>query len=472
MLEALFMSAALGLGQVPVADAPRSAATLLPPVEHVDLGHRQAIPTASVQDATLPKVPALTPAAPWYSNSSIIYVQEPMKIDGKNGDEPNGNGDEEEPGPWRAIQNPILGYKVTGFLYGTGNLNALDTGNRYNGPLTMSDQQGVYLNQLYLDFNRAMEDTFTIGGGLSMLYGNDYNASQSFGFELNNGRGLGPAGRFFGPLTQKWNNGQDYGIILPQLYSEFGTKKASLMVGHFWTPIGHCVVPAIGNFFNTQPYQYMHGQPFEHWGAMAKVNPNDNLSGYFGVVNGINALDRQVNSPSFIFGGKIAGNENKWYINNGMYIGQEPENIGPGYANRVIANNVLYYDLTERITLTHELTVGVQNNRGLPTSTYYGFGPYIFYKICDNLKFGIRGDFFHDPGGIVAGIRSGNQNLGPYSGNFWVIDAGLNWAPGGSKNLMIRPEIRYDWFGGNGSPYSFGTRKDMLLLMLGSYFLF
>src|SRR5207244_556817 len=79
---------------------------------------------------------------------------------------------------------PICGFKITGFVYGSANVNPLNSGTRYNGPLTMTDQEGAYLDQLYLSIDRAMEDTFTVGGGLTFLYGNDYNASQSFGWEL------------------------------------------------------------------------------------------------------------------------------------------------------------------------------------------------------------------------------------------------------------------------------------------------
>ncbi len=400
---------------------------------------------------------------------SVVHSQE-AKIgkDDKNGkddkDDKNGNGDKDE-GPWRFIQKPVCGYTVTGFVYGTANVNPLNNGTRYNGPLTMSDQEGVFLNQLYLSIDRAMEDTFTLGGGVTLMYGNDYNASQSFGWELR-------PGRLIGPGTQNWNTGKDYGLALPQLFAEFGTKKLSLVLGHFWTPIGHCVVPANGNFFNTQPYSYMNGQPFDHWGGMVKYNPNDNWATYFGVVNGWGALDRQLDSAGLIFGAKYIADQSKWYNNFQMFIGQEPENLGANYGNRTLVNNVTYYKASECLELVHEFTLGVQENEGLGASTYYGFSPYLFRKINDNLKFGIRADIFRDPGGIVAGIRTGNPNTGPYNGTFYSVNAGLNWTPHGSKNLMVRPEIRYDWFDGNGRPYDAGNRKEMLMLMVGAYMLF
>ena len=110
--------------------------------------------------------------------------------------------------------------------------------------------------------------------------------------------------------------------------------------------------------------------------------------------------------------------------------------------------------------------------RSLGSSTYYAFSPYLFYKINDNLKAGARMDWFYDPGNIVAGIRNGNPNVGPYQGTFYAFNAGLNWTPNGSKNLMVRPEIRYDMFGGNGRPFNGGTRDSMMLFMVGAYYQF
>src|SRR5262245_21353627 len=182
----------------------------------------------------------------------------------------NGNGEEKkaDEGPWRLFPDEIAGFKVTGWVYGTGVYNATNGGGtRYNGPMSMSDQEGAYLNQLYLSVSRSLKEEFSWSATVDAFYGNDYNASQSRDWELRNARGS----------VHRWNTGQEYGTVSPQSYVEAGTSKYSVKVGHFWTPIGYMVVQATGNFFNTQPYGFMATNPFTHWGALGTANVSDNL---------------------------------------------------------------------------------------------------------------------------------------------------------------------------------------------------
>src|SRR5262245_28411573 len=58
----------------------------------------------------------------------------------------NGNGEEKkDEGPWRLFPDEVAGFKITGWLYGTGVYNSSNGGGtRYNGPMSMSDQEGVF----------------------------------------------------------------------------------------------------------------------------------------------------------------------------------------------------------------------------------------------------------------------------------------------------------------------------------------
>lgn len=411
------------------------------------------------------------------------------KKDEKNGNgNGNGNGKEngngkddekkEEEGPWRLFPKEIYGFKVTGWVYGTGVYNASNgSGTRYNGPMTTNDQEGVFLNQLWINVNRPLKETFDWGANFDFNFGNDYLASQSRGFENARARGWLP----------KWNDNQDYGIVIPQAYVEFGTTKASLKLGHFYTPHGYMSVQAPNNFFNTLDWGFMMTNPFVHWGGMATANVTDNLILSFGIVNGWDALDRPVNSPAYMGGVKYLFKEcdkDKGFISVNLISGLEPENLGAGYANRTLVTTVLDYKFTDRFEFVFEQNLGWQQNHGLDTDCFYNFSPYFFYKINDCLRLGARYEYYHDPGNFTSAERWGNGNngpnpaayiAGPYQGNFQTIALGINWAPNASKNLMIRPELRYDWFNGtgvNGTPFNAGKSNQQVLLMVGAFYLY
>src|SRR5262245_47983523 len=79
---------------------------------------------------------------------------------------------EEEEGPWRALPDPILGFNVSGWVYGTANYSFTNAGKtRYNGPLTMNDQEGGYLNQLWVNINKPLGDELGWGANVDAFYG-------------------------------------------------------------------------------------------------------------------------------------------------------------------------------------------------------------------------------------------------------------------------------------------------------------
>ncbi|MSU77791.1 MAG: hypothetical protein EXS16_06815 [Gemmataceae bacterium] len=423
--------------------------------------------------------------------SKILHCQTPKDKNGngdgkdKNGNgkddakDKNGNGDakaddekKDDEGPWRIFPNEVAGFKTTGWMYGTGVYNASNSsGTRYNGPMSSNDQEGVYLNQLWLNVNRPLKESLSWGANLDFMFGNDFISSQSRGFENANNRGWLPA----------WNRNTDYGITIPQAYVEVGTTKASLKVGHFYTPHGYMVIQAPSNFFNTLPWGFMMTNPYTHWGALGTANLSDDWTVMAGIVNGWDALDRPVNEAAVLAGVKYNFQEKKGFLSVNVMSGREPENLGAGYANRTLVTTVLDYKLTDDFNFVFEQNIGWQQNNGLDTDVFYNFSPYAFYKINDRLKAGLRYEYFRDPSGFTASERVNNPNNGPipannlggpYSGTFQTIAVGLNWAPCGSSNLMIRPEIRYDWFQGTGTPFNAGQSKHQVMLVLGAFYQF
>ena len=86
--------------------------------------------------------------------------------------------------------------------------------------------------------------------------------------------------------------------------------------------------------------------------------------------------------------------------------------------------------------------------------------------MTDELKAGMRFEWFRDESGTRVGGSAfrGNPNQGPFAGNFYSLTAGLNYLP--HPNVLIRPEIRSDWFSGNRNPYNDGENSSQVLLSI------
>ena len=57
-----------------------------------------------------------------------------------------------------------------------------------------------------------------------------------------------------------------------------------------------------------------------------------------------------------------------------------------------------------------------------------------------------------------------------FPGNFYETSLGFNYKPNGNWN--IRPELRYDWFDGEGHPYDDNNSKRQFLFGLDAIYQF
>ncbi len=75
----------------------------------------------------------------------------------------------------------------------------------------------------------------------------------------------------------------------------------------------------------------------------------------------------------------------------------------------------------------------------------------MFYRINCCWTFGWRFEWFDDPQGYRGHWHAARQPADGYfrfPGSFYETSLGLNWKP--NANIVVRPEIRYDWYTGPG----------------------
>lgn len=112
-------------------------------------------------------------------------------------------------------------------------------------------------------------------------------------------------------------------------------------------------------------------------------------------------------------------------------------NEGRIYAHAI----VLTYAVNERTDLVVENTlagIGADNNQWYSLT---GF----FYDFNERWSTGARLEWFRDDDGQRVNVND--------AGRGWYYEAtfGLNWQP--HPNLRVRPEVRWDWFNGEGLPF-------------------
>ena len=369
-----------------------------------------------------------------------------------------------------AIEEGATRYLETDFLLNRGietygfidvGIGANAWGADWNGPITFNDRawQGQ-MNQLYLINERILKDEgISLGGRVDLLYGTDFIYTVAGGFD------------------DGWNTGRYYGLAMPQLYGEVGTQALNVKFGHFYTLIGYEVVPAIGNFFYTHAYTMQYGEPFTHTGVLATWNPNDQLSIIGGITNGwdnwdnglptlqANPFPGSTSNASFLGAITFSSSDGSQALTLANSSGNEfatASFVNPFSAyvgNRTVTSIVYSNEFTEKLTYVYQSDLGYQAYAGgdipvyyetqgqQPGSAYwYGVNQYLFYNFTDYLIGGLRLEWFRDNNGtrVQYGLRPGSPEATGFAGNFWAMTWGLNYLVG--NNLVIRPELRYDWF--------------------------
>ena len=122
---------------------------------------------------------------------------------------------------------------------------------------------------------------------------------------------------------------------------------------------------------------------------------------------------------------------------------------------------VYTHQFTEKFWSGTQVTVGRENHGSVinpgQDDTWYGFEQLFTYKLNPKWSAGLRYEWVQDnQGSRVAGIGNilgtarGWQGAPGFVGPFSDLSLGLNYRP--NKNLVIRPEIRWDWYGGGPNP--------------------
>ena len=341
--------------------------------------------------------------------------------------------------PWTLFAKNCCGIEVGGWVSGGIIGNAY--GDASNGPLgfnTIGD--GFTIDQVWA-YAEKVADTGGCGTDwgfrIDYIFGTDGPGTQAFG-----GHGW----------DTQWNTSRDYGSAMPQLYGEVAFNDLSVKVGHFFTIIGWEVVPDTGNFFYTHSYTMYYAEPFTHTGVLAKYDHGGDITVHGGWVQGWDTgFDNTPRADMFLGGLSIPLTERlkaAWACTAGSF--------GAAAGNVYMNSLVFELALSDKWTYILQHDLGVNSGLGAHNNKWYGVNQYLQYQINDRWAVGARAEWFDDPDGDRISFN------GPAQGSYYEMTFGLNWRP--SANLIVRPELRYDWFNGTAAagdlPFNSGRNSD------------
>lgn len=269
------------------------------------------------------------------------------------------------------------------------------------------------LHQQWLYIEKVADGSCGLDWGFraDVMYGVDAADTQAFG---------NPAGSW------DYQNGLDHGIYgwaFPQLYAELAEGDWSVKVGHFYTLVGYEVVTAPDNFFYSHAYTMYNSEPFTHTGVIGTYSMSDDVTLYGGWTAGWDTGFDQLNNGSNFLGGVSAAlteNMTLTYITTIGNFGHK----GEGYGHSIVLDT----SITDKLNYVFQSDV-LNTDAGDTHSV--GVNQYLFYTLSDELAVGGRMEWWK------------------YDGNSqYATTVGVNVRP--TDNLVIRPELRWDWNPGQG----------------------
>lgn len=342
--------------------------------------------------------------------------------------------------PWSLFNRVNSPFEVGGWMSGgfIANANGNRTGNG-NAPLPLNNvADAPVLNQFWLYAAKPLD-----------MEANDcdwgFRVDYVFGTDGPDNQAAGDQGWDFG-----WNSSRDYGSAIPQLYAEFGLHEAILRVGYKFGLQGYEASQVVDNFFYSHNYAFGYGVPGTFAGAAVTYPVTDRLEVVGGWTTGWDSWWSNYLCASTFMGGFTWSATDTTSLTYHVTVGDfgdgtakngAESNAGDIYAHAV----VLTHRVSDRVDWAIENTFGSNTGIGANDNQWYSLTGYLFVDLNDHWSAGSRLDWFRDEDGQRVNVNG----AGP--GSYYEATLGLNWYP--CSNLTIRPEVRWDWFDGQGRPF-------------------
>ena len=286
------------------------------------------------------------------------------------------------------------------------------TGGFNDYPDHLQLQQGWLFAEKAIDASCGLD----IGGRVDFLYGTD-------------GQDLQATGNWDEAFDQDWDNGNYYGSALPQLYMEVGYGDVSVKIGRMLLNFGYESAMAPNNFFYSHSYAFNNVQPYTGTGAIATYTGLDNVSISAGFIEGLNTgFDSNGDTLVASVGLDLTDRLDVQY----NVVGGRLLNFlgGPTTTKGAIHSIVAAYDIRCDLQYAMEATIIDYDDSFNLFGPSAGISNYFIKTLNDCNAIGLRYEWL-------------GQEFEGETADFHEVTIG--WNHRRSANLIIRPEVRWDW---------------------------
>ncbi len=396
-----------------------------------------------LDDATTAPAPA--PAAAPTPPQPLMYVLEQVGI-GKTLED---------------LKINIYGWVEGGWTYAS----PLPPGNVITGPVFNTKNERIVLDQLDANVERdvdkaasAKAGTFDIGFRCEAMYGWDAGAIHSNGLLDDYSSRTSPENQF--DVVQAYVD-----VAIP-----VGTGL-QLRVGKFVTLLGQEVIEAgsstgtPANAFYSHSYLFTYAIPLTQTGVLGMYQVTDKLAVQAGITRGWNQSINDNNGAIDFLGQAAYTVSDKTTVTLNVSFG--PEAAADNHDYWTVLDFILAQKISDQITVTVNADYGDAPHSGPSGSDqWYGAAGYVAWVLNPYVTLNGRGEWYHDSNGFTLGTPFG-LNVYEATAGAWITPFPNNTI---AKNLVIRPEFRYDY--ADRGYFDGGTSHTQLMASIDAIFSF
>lgn len=384
----------------------------------------------------------------------------------------------------------LEGFLQIGASTNTKSSHTQSTGGHSNFPITGPADEGLQFNALQLMISRDIKTNilpritplpgpmpweYSWGMRAELMYGRNGLPAGMQGFDANWGVNRTPAGTVPGSTRQNY-------LAMPQVFAQFYAPWGhgmALTVGRFGAGVGYEIPPAIRqapNFFYSHTFMFV-AQPDQVAGALLSAHlmegPYGLLGGEVGVVNGRQNWRDNNDSRSVLGALRWRSSDMNTWIDYSFMVGNEQNDpsttpqmpiarlISPRGQRREHHSLVAQFKPGTALRAAVEYgwgrqkgdgqadTIDILTGPGFTGAQYSGISGLLAYRVAHDLELGLRGETFRDPKGFALFPTTA------VPGNFNAVTLGARY--NFHKNVLFRPEVRYDWQTRNSGVQAYGS---------------